>query len=55
MAIKKKTKNTQKGKGIIDRLGNMVLSDKHNRLFTRWNLLPRPILRTMNEFKSSNK
>ena len=32
MAIKKKTKKTQKGKGIIDRLGNAILSDKHNRL-----------------------
>ena len=32
MTIKKKTKKTQKGKGIIDGIANAVLSDKHNRL-----------------------
>ena len=32
MAIKKKTKKTQKGKGIIDGIANAILSDKHNRL-----------------------
>ena len=41
----KKTKKTQKGKGIIDFIANVTLSDKHNRLLpgpnnisTRWNL-----------------
>ena len=32
MAIKKKNKKTQKGKGIIDGIANAILSDKHNRL-----------------------
>ena len=32
MTIKKKTKKTQKGKGIIEGIANAILSDKHNRL-----------------------
>jgi len=32
MAIKKKNKKTQKGKGFFDSMANAVLSDKHNRL-----------------------
>ena len=32
MAIKKKNKKTQKGKGVFDFMANAVLSDKHNRL-----------------------
>ena len=32
MAIKKKNKKTQKGKGFFDSMANAVLSTKHNRL-----------------------
>ena len=33
MAIKKKTKTTQKGKGIIDGIANALLSDKHKIIY----------------------